>query len=242
MSNKRIYFVFGLVFLCFCGIALPQETTDQLPKVCVSGIMYDAENSLVVVNGESVKQGEVINGIKIVKISESAVSLEYKGQPFERRIGEGCPAAPIFSKQTSSITKIISSNKSVKIPPRTSRTTKKNLRIPPEESFLLLSLFTVAFLLYFYTSLCLHKIATKTKTPFGWFAWLPILNVFLTLMIARKSFWWFILLLIPLANIVFTVIIWMEIAKMRNKPEWLGVLMMLPVVNLAIVGYLAFSS
>ncbi|MDD4955235.1 MAG: DUF5684 domain-containing protein [Candidatus Omnitrophica bacterium] len=242
MNNKRIYFIFGLVFLCFSGIALAQETTDQLPKVCVSGIMYDAENSLAVVNGESVKQGEVINGIKITNISESAVSLEYKGQSFERRIGESCPAAPIFSKQTSSITKIISSNKSVKIPSRTSYTKKKNLRIPPEESLLLLTLFVIAFLFYFYTSLCLHKIANKTKTPFAWFAWLPILNVLLTLMIARKPFWWFILLLIPLANIVFMIIIWMEIARLRDKPEWLGVLMMLPVVNLVITGYLAFSS
>jgi len=39
---------------------------------------------------------------------------------------------------------------------------------------------------YIYLSLALVTIATKTNTPNGWLAWIPIANLFLTLQIARK--------------------------------------------------------
>jgi hypothetical protein len=47
---------------------------------------------------------------------------------------------------------------------------------------------------------------------------------------------------IPLVNIVFMIIVWMAIAKELGKPEWLGVLMIIPVANIIIPGYLAFSN
>ncbi|MFC2049743.1 hypothetical protein ACFLTN_00975 [Chloroflexota bacterium] len=37
------------------------------------------------------------------------------------------------------------------------------------------------------------------------------------------------------------IIIWMGIAKARNKPSWLGILMIIPIANLVISGILAFS-
>ena len=95
--------------------------------------------------------------------------------------------------------------------------------------------------MYVYIAYALMVIANKTKTPNSWMSWVPVLNVFLMLKVAGKSYWWFLLLLIPLVNIVVAIIIWMEIAKRRNKPSWLGVLMLIPLVNLVIPGYLAFS-
>ncbi|GAJ16894.1 unnamed protein product, partial [marine sediment metagenome] len=71
--------------------------------------------------------------------------------------------------------------------------------------------------------------------------WVPILNVFLMLAIANKPLWWLILFLIPLVNVVISVIVWMGIAEARNKPNWLGILMIIPVVSIIIPGYLAFS-
>jgi hypothetical protein len=40
--------------------------------------------------------------------------------------------------------------------------------------------------IYIYMSMALMTIATKTNTPNGWLAWIPIANIFLMLQIARK--------------------------------------------------------
>ena len=48
-------------------------------------------------------------------------------------------------------------------------------------------------------------------------------------------------MMVPLLNVVIGVIVWMEIAKARSKPEWWGILMVVPVANLVAPGYLAFS-
>jgi hypothetical protein len=84
-------------------------------------------------------------------------------------------------------------------------------------------------------------IANKTNTANSWFAWIPILNVFLLLMIAKKPLWWFILFLIPIVNIVIGILVWMAIAEARGKPSWMGILMIIPFVNLIIPGILAFT-
>lgn len=97
-------------------------------------------------------------------------------------------------------------------------------------------------IIYVYFAICLMMIANKTSTANSWFAWIPILNVFLMLMIAKKPLWWFILLLIPLVNIVIGIIVWMAVAEARGKPSWVGILMIVPFVNLIIPGYLAFSN
>jgi len=240
MSNKRIFFIFLLAFCFAAGVVYPEDTGVQLPNVCVSGIMYDAQSSLAVVNGEPVRQGEEINGMTVIKISDSAVSLEYKGQAFERTIGQGCLTPQLIYKKTSQITKIINRPNTRQVSASKNRSNSRISVFSYGNLFTLIFLIIV-FLFYVYSSLCLQKIANKTNTPFGWFAWLPILNIFLILMIANKSFWWLILLLIPLVSFVCMIIIWMEIASRRNKPAWLGLLMMLPVTNFLIIGYLAFS-
>lgn len=94
---------------------------------------------------------------------------------------------------------------------------------------------------YIYVAICLTKIAKKTNTENGWFAWIPILNVFLMLMIAKKPLWWFILMLIPIVNFIIVIIVWMAIAEARGKPNWIGILTIVPFVNIIILGYLAFS-
>jgi hypothetical protein len=100
----------------------------------------------------------------------------------------------------------------------------------------------IGIIFYVYMAICLMTIAKKTNIPNGWFAWIPILNVFLMLMIAQKPLWWFILMLIPIVNIVISIIVWMAIAEARGKPSWVGILMIIPFVNIIIPGYLAFSS
>jgi hypothetical protein len=106
-----------------------------------------------------------------------------------------------------------------------------------------LSLIWLLFVLaiYVYFAICLMKIAKKTNTPNGWFAWIPILNAILMIQIAKKPIWWIILLFIPIVNIVISIILWMAIAEAVGKPNWLGILIIVPIANFIIPGYLAFS-
>jgi uncharacterized protein DUF5684 len=94
---------------------------------------------------------------------------------------------------------------------------------------------------YVYLALALQTIATKTGTPNGWLAWIPIGNVFLMLNVARKPLWWFLLFLIPLVNVVMAILVWMGVAEARGKPNWWGILMIEPVANLVVPGYLAWA-
>jgi len=99
----------------------------------------------------------------------------------------------------------------------------------------------ISLAFYVYVAIALMKIAKKAGVPNGWYAWVPILNVILMLQIARKPLWWLLMFFIPGINIIFGVLVWMEIAKAVGKPEWWGILTIVPFVNIIVPGYLAFS-
>jgi len=111
---------------------------------------------------------------------------------------------------------------------------------------ILLGLFTGIWLLigiaaYVWMALCLQIIARKTNTPNTWLAWIPIANIYLMCKVAGKPGWWTVLFFIPIANIVFAILVWMNIAEARNQPGWLGILTIIPIGNFVIPGILAFS-
>jgi hypothetical protein len=37
------------------------------------------------------------------------------------------------------------------------------------------------------------------------------------------------------------ILVWMSIAKARQKPDWWGILMIVPFVNMIVPGYLAWA-
>ncbi len=107
---------------------------------------------------------------------------------------------------------------------------------------------TVAFswllsiVLYVYMALVLQTIAKKTNTENAWFAWIPILNLVLMIMIARKPMWWIAMIIfVPIANIVFGIMVWIEILKRRNYPPIWFLLFLIPIVNLIILGVIAWK-
>ncbi len=105
----------------------------------------------------------------------------------------------------------------------------------------LLFALVIGFAAYLYIALALQTIATKTGTANAWLAWIPIVNIFLMLAVAKKPGWWFLLFLVPLVNIIMSIIVWMAIAEARRKPNWWGILTIVPVVNVVVPGYLAWS-
>jgi len=94
---------------------------------------------------------------------------------------------------------------------------------------------------YVWIALCLYIIAKKTNTENAWLAWIPVGNIILACQIAGKPWWWVFLFLIPIANIVFGIIVMWKICEVRNKPGWLSLLMLVPIANLVVPGVVAFA-
>ncbi len=95
--------------------------------------------------------------------------------------------------------------------------------------------------IYAYSAFCIQTIANKTGTENSWYAWVPIVNIYLLVKVAQKPGWWLILFLIPIVNIVIGIIVWMKISELLKKPSWLGILFIIPILNFVLIGYLAFS-
>jgi hypothetical protein len=99
----------------------------------------------------------------------------------------------------------------------------------------------IYLLLYLFYSYCCMLICRKTGHPPGILVWLPFLKVFPMLRAAGMSGWWLLAFFVPLFNLV-PLILWpLKIAKARGKSVWVGVLLLLPVINLFAFLYLAFS-
>jgi len=99
----------------------------------------------------------------------------------------------------------------------------------------------IYILIYLYISLCIFILARRTEEDNAWWAFVPLLNLLLLLQIADKPVWWIFLFFVPILNILMAVLVWMGVAEVRGKPSWLGILMVIPGVNLILMGYLAFS-
>lgn len=100
----------------------------------------------------------------------------------------------------------------------------------------------VVFLaMYAFVAFCFMKIAEKTGTENGWWAWIPILNVVLLLKIAGRPMWWIMLFFVPLVSIVIALVVFADICKACDKSPWLTLGMLIPLVNFGVLGYLAFS-
>jgi hypothetical protein len=99
----------------------------------------------------------------------------------------------------------------------------------------------VSLAVYAYVAFCLYTIAKKTNTENPWLAWIPIANIVLACQIAGKPWWWVFFFFIPIANIVFAILVVWKIAEARKKPGWLGILLIVPIVNLVIFGIIAFA-
>jgi hypothetical protein len=83
------------------------------------------------------------------------------------------------------------------------------------------------------------KIYTKAGKP-GWAVIIPIYNAIVLLEIVGKPLWWIILMLIPLVNIIISIIVTVELAKKFGQ----GVGFAIGLILLSIIFYpiLAFGS
>lgn len=98
--------------------------------------------------------------------------------------------------------------------------------------------------LYIYMGLTLMTIGKKLNFESPWMAWVPIANIYMMLKIADLPGWTLILLFIPFINFLFTffmIYVWMKIAEKRGFESWVGILMIVPVIGIAVPGYIAWA-
>jgi len=74
------------------------------------------------------------------------------------------------------------------------------------------------------------RIFTKAGKP-GWWAIIPIVNTVVLCKIAGKPGWWFFLCLIPIANIVFLILIYLGLARSFGKDGGfaVGLILLAPI-------------
>lgn len=106
----------------------------------------------------------------------------------------------------------------------------------------------ITIAVYIYFAFALMTIAQKTKTKNAWLAWIPIANVYLMIQIAKLNWWWIFALLLSFIPIVGSLALtglmawwWWRIAEIKKRPGWWGILMIIPIVNLIIIGILAWG-
>ena len=83
-----------------------------------------------------------------------------------------------------------------------------------------------AFLLYFAVGVfyvyCMWRIYVKAGKP-GWASIIPIYNILVQLEILGRPWWWLLLLFVPGVNIVISIILLLDLAKVFGKSSGFGV-------------------
>jgi hypothetical protein len=81
------------------------------------------------------------------------------------------------------------------------------------------------------------KTFAKAGQP-GWAAIIPIFNVYVLLKIANRPWWWLLLMLIPLVNLVIAIIVALDVAKAFGKSTGFGIgLVFLGFIFYPILGF-----
>ncbi len=106
----------------------------------------------------------------------------------------------------------------------------------------------IGLAIYIYAAVALMAIAKKTKTPNGWLAFIPIANIYLLTQMAGVNGLWTLIVLAPIipfigALAMGAVVIWMFwlIVEKIKYPGWTSLLMIIPIVNLVMLGVWAWA-
>ncbi|MCA8962325.1 MAG: signal peptidase I [Planctomycetes bacterium] len=81
-------------------------------------------------------------------------------------------------------------------------------------------IFFLAIVVFYFV--CWWKIFEKAGQP-GWAGLVPIYNIYVLTIIAKRPAWWLILLLIPYLNAIFWVILCIDLAKRFGESALFGI-------------------
>lgn len=95
---------------------------------------------------------------------------------------------------------------------------------------------------YIFSSYCFYMMLKKLNYENAWFAWVPLLDMWIIFKAGDQSPWWVIGFFIPFVNIVAAIcffIAYINIVRKLGKNPWLILLMIIPFVNFAVMFYFA---
>ncbi len=92
---------------------------------------------------------------------------------------------------------------------------------------------------YVFYAICLQRISRNLAVSRSWFAWIPILNVYLACRIVGKGILWTVLCLLPVVTIIMYIIICFKLARVCGKGRLYGLLQLIPFVNFVALWILA---
>lgn len=99
-----------------------------------------------------------------------------------------------------------------------------------------------AIALYVYTAFAFMEIAKKLKYDKPWLAWIPVANIFLIPILAKKHWAWGFMFFVPFAGFVFLIIWTWKIFELRKYPGELSLVLIgitIPFVSFfALIAYL----
>ena len=84
----------------------------------------------------------------------------------------------------------------------------------------------------------LWKVFTKADEP-GWAAIIPIYNYYVILKIVGRPWWWLLLMLIPIVNLIVSIIVAIDLAKSFGKDALYGIILLwlFSVIGYLILGF-----
>jgi hypothetical protein len=98
-----------------------------------------------------------------------------------------------------------------------------------------------AVIMYVYSALAFSAIAKKVGEEPAWYAWVPLLNLWLLAKIAQVPPVSLLLIFIPVVNLIYSLYLMMKVAERRGFPSWVGLLIVIPLLGLVVPGYIAWA-
>ncbi len=88
-----------------------------------------------------------------------------------------------------------------------------------------------------FTLVCMWRIYTKAGKP-GWAALVPFYNTLVALELLGRPWWWLLLMFVPLANVVISIIMTFDYAKSFGKSIGFGFgLLFLSIIFIPILAF-----
>jgi hypothetical protein len=101
--------------------------------------------------------------------------------------------------------------------------------------YFIILLFSMAIAAF--TLVCMWRIYTKAGKP-GWAALVPFYNTLVALELLGRPWWWLLLMFVPLANVVISIIMTFDYAKSFGKSIGFGFgLLFLSIIFIPILAF-----
>jgi hypothetical protein len=94
-------------------------------------------------------------------------------------------------------------------------------------------MFIIDVATYIMAGIAFYRLANLANLrEIAWFSWVPILNIILMLKLIGKNGWWILMLLVPIANLVFIIIWYIQLFQAFGKyGAWVLMQIFLPIVS-----------